>query len=83
MLGGSLDGKGVWENRCMYMYGPVSLLCTRSYHNLVNRLLKKKFTVTITILSWKKKILGILNATKRYQIRSDQSLSRVRLFATP
>ena len=45
--------------------------------------LKKKFTVTITVLSWKKKILGILNATKRYQIRSDQSLSRVRLFATP
>ena len=42
MLGGSLDGKGVWENRCMYMYGPVSLLCTRSYHNFDNRLLKKK-----------------------------------------
>ena len=42
LLYGSLDGKGAWENRCMYMYGPVSLLCTRSYHNLVNRLLKKK-----------------------------------------
>ena len=38
-LCGSLDGRGVWgENGYMYMYGWVPLLCTRNYHNIVDRL---------------------------------------------
>ena len=37
-LCGSLSGGGLGENGYIYMYGWVALLCTWSYHNIVNQL---------------------------------------------
>ena len=65
MLGGGLDGKGVWGriDLCICM---AQLLCCAP--QAITTLLinyKKKFIVTVTILSCKKN-LGISDATKMY-----------------